>query len=153
MESLVLRTGLDPMLGAFHSPDFGRPSLALDLIEEFRPIVVDSLVLRLINRRQVSREDFEEPLGDADEFAEEDALGAAEETDGESRAERPHAVWLGETGRRVFFREWGRRLRESIFYEPRREVRTLGDIMKLQVYHYGRVVRGEEPAYAPFVPR
>jgi len=153
MESLVLRTGLDPMLGAFHSPDFGRPSLALDLIEEFRPIVVDSLVLRLINRRQVSREDFEEPLGDADEFAEEDALGGAEETGGESRAERPHAVWLGETGRRVFFREWGRRLRESIFYEPRREVRTLEDIMKLQVYHYGRVVRGEEPAYAPFVPR
>jgi len=123
------------------------------LIEEFRPIVVAWLLLSLINRRRGSRGDLEEPLCDAAELAEKAALGGAEETDGESRAERPHAVWLGETGRRVFFREWGRRLRESIFYEPRREVRTLEDIMKLQVYHYGRVVRGEEPAYAPFVPR
>ncbi|MCU0242469.1 MAG: CRISPR-associated endonuclease Cas1, partial [Vicinamibacteria bacterium] len=36
MESLILRVGLEPLLGAFHSPEYGRPSLALDLIEEFR---------------------------------------------------------------------------------------------------------------------
>jgi CRISPR-associated protein Cas1 len=155
MESLILRAGLDSMLGAFHAPDFGRPSLALDLIEEFRPLVVDSLVLRLVNRRQVTPEDFEEPLGEADELAAEEDTGLVEpqKDEDQTQAHSLPAVWLGETGRRIFFREWGRRLRESIFYPPRQEVRTLEDIMKLQVYHYARVIRGEDAEYAPFVPR
>lgn len=147
MESLVLRAGLDPALGTFHSPEYGRPSLALDLIEEFRPVVVDSLVLRLANRKQVNPEDFEEPPRD------EDAIWADEGEGAETREAGDKAVWLGETGRRVFFREWGRRLRESIFYEPRREVRTLEDIMRYQVYQYASVLRGESGGYTPFIPR
>ena len=148
MESLVARAGLDPMLGNLHSPEYGRPSLALDLIEEFRPLVVDSLALRLVNRKQISPEDFEEPPGN-DDTAWSDESASAEDSGGN----KPRAVWLGETGRRVFFREWGRRLRESIFYEPRQETRTLEDIMRYQVYHYARVVKGEDDAYRPFVPR
>jgi hypothetical protein len=60
MESAILRVGLDPMLGVFHTPEYGRPSLMLDLIEEFRPVVVDALALRVVNRREVAAEDFEE---------------------------------------------------------------------------------------------
>lgn len=44
----VQRLGLDPAVGFFHAIDYGRPSLALDLMEEFRPLVVDRLVLRLL---------------------------------------------------------------------------------------------------------
>jgi CRISPR-associated protein Cas1 len=58
-ETEVLRCGLDPMVGFFHQPAYGRPSLVLDLIEEFRPIV-DGLVLRLINRGQLGPLDFQQ---------------------------------------------------------------------------------------------
>jgi CRISPR-associated protein Cas1 len=57
METDVYRCGLDPMLGFLHQPDYGRPSLMLDVLESFRPLI-DSLVLRLINRRQIGPGDF-----------------------------------------------------------------------------------------------
>ncbi len=50
--------GLDPYLGFFHAIHYGRPSLALDVLEEFRPLVVDRLVLRLIRDGHVSPSDF-----------------------------------------------------------------------------------------------
>ena len=55
--------GLDPYLGVFHVLDFGRPSLALDLEEEFRPLVVDSLVLDLVNHRTLTAADFTRDKG------------------------------------------------------------------------------------------
>lgn len=56
-ETEVYRCGLDPLLGFFHQPHYGRPSLMLDLLEEFRPLV-DALVLRVVNRRQLGLGDF-----------------------------------------------------------------------------------------------
>jgi CRISPR-associated protein Cas1 len=50
--------GLDPFWGFFHQPRFGRPALALDVMETFRPLVADSVVLTAINTRMVSPEDF-----------------------------------------------------------------------------------------------
>jgi CRISPR-associated protein Cas1 len=55
--------GLDPYLGFLHSPEYGRPALALDLMEEFRPLIADSVVMTLVNTGQVTREDFEEVMG------------------------------------------------------------------------------------------
>jgi len=51
-------TGFDPYVGFLHQPRYGRPSLALDLMEEFRPLVVDSTVLTLINNRMIEPGDF-----------------------------------------------------------------------------------------------
>lgn len=57
--TLALTTvGLDPMLGFFHRPRFGRPALALDMMEEFRPLIADSVVVGVVNTRVVTREDF-----------------------------------------------------------------------------------------------
>lgn len=50
--------GLDPYIGFYHRPRFGRPALALDLCEEFRPIIAESTVLRLVNNGEVSARDF-----------------------------------------------------------------------------------------------
>jgi CRISPR-associated protein Cas1 len=50
--------GFDPMLGFFHRPRYGRPSLALDMAEEFRPLLADSVVLTLINNGEVSESSF-----------------------------------------------------------------------------------------------
>lgn len=146
VESAVLRAGLDPMLGALHTPDYGRPSLVLDLMEEFRPVLVDALVLRLVNRREIVPEDFERPPDEV-EAAWGDAVGPEEERGSSG------AVWLGETGRRVFFRAWSRRLQETHFYPPRRQRLAFGEIVQQQVYLLGRVLRSEEPAYQAFVVR
>ena len=51
--------GLDPSVGFLHQPKNGRYSLALDLIEEFRPVIVDSIVLNLISRNMIRLEDFD----------------------------------------------------------------------------------------------
>ncbi|MCY2990757.1 MAG: CRISPR-associated endonuclease Cas1 [Planctomycetota bacterium] len=61
-ETEVYRCGLDPLLGFLHQPLYGRPSLMLDLLEEFRPLV-DGLVLRVVNRRQLGLGDFVQRSG------------------------------------------------------------------------------------------
>lgn len=50
--------GLDPLLGFYHQPRFGRPALALDLMEEFRPLIADSVVISVINNGVVTTDDF-----------------------------------------------------------------------------------------------
>lgn len=51
--------GLDPYLGFFHTIDYGRPSLALDMMEEFRPILVDWIVLEMVRQGEITAADFE----------------------------------------------------------------------------------------------
>lgn len=53
-----LAVGFDPYVGFYHQPRFGRPALALDLMEEFRPLVAESSVLNCINNRVVTEKDF-----------------------------------------------------------------------------------------------
>lgn len=66
VQSAVNLVGFDPYLGYLHTERYGRPSLALDLMEEFRPLVVDAIVLSALNRRVLSPDDFvTEPLSGA----------------------------------------------------------------------------------------
>lgn len=59
----LLAAGLDPYVGFYHRPRFGRPALALDLAEKFRPFVADSTVLTVVNNGEVRRGDFVERAG------------------------------------------------------------------------------------------
>lgn len=54
----VLSVGLEPYLGFYHQPRFGRPALALDLMEEFRPLVADSVIITLVNNGMVAPRQF-----------------------------------------------------------------------------------------------
>ncbi len=54
----LLSVGFDPYRGFYHAPKYGKPALALDLMEEFRPIIADSVVITMINNKQLSDEDF-----------------------------------------------------------------------------------------------
>lgn len=54
----ALAVGFDPYFGLYHRPRFGRPALALDLAEEFRPLVAESTVLQVLNNGEVTRRDF-----------------------------------------------------------------------------------------------
>lgn len=66
IQSAVNIVGFDPYLGYLHVERYGRPSLALDLMEEFRPIVVDAMVLNAINNRIITPADFTtEPISNA----------------------------------------------------------------------------------------
>ena len=63
IEGLIEAAGLDPATGFYHAPDPGRPSLACDLMEEFRHMLVDRMVLTLLNLGSIRRRDFEERPG------------------------------------------------------------------------------------------
>jgi CRISPR-associated protein Cas1 len=54
----ALAVGFDPYVGFYHQPRFGRPALALDLMEEFRPLIAESTVLSCINNRTITETDF-----------------------------------------------------------------------------------------------
>lgn len=58
--ALLEGIGFEPFVGFLHEVDYGRPSLAIDLLEEFRTAVVERVVLELINHKVISRDDFEE---------------------------------------------------------------------------------------------
>jgi len=72
--SAVKTVGLDPYLGALHEIAYGRPSLACDLVEEYRTFMADRLVLGLINRQAVSPEDFVYRAKPPAQFADEDEM-------------------------------------------------------------------------------
>ena len=58
LTAVVFTIGFDPYLGMFHKPRFGRPALALDLAEEFRPLIADSVAVNVINNGEVKPADF-----------------------------------------------------------------------------------------------
>lgn len=194
-ETIVLQCGLEPMVGFFHQPAYGRPSLVLDLIEEFRPLV-DGLVLRMVNRRQLGPSDFQQhsaaslaavladsAKGETPSLAapaeaaaapdlpielnedEEDVTSLDEADDGQPPApgqglsllpsDDTHcpAVYLADSGRRVFLGAFFQRMRETMFYPPREQTLELRQILQEQVYHLARVIENKESEYIPFVPR
>lgn len=144
MESAVLRAGFDPALGAFHGVAYGRPSLVLDLIEEWRPVLVDALMLRLVNRRELSPEDFERIESGFDDEEE----GPAAEDD--AAAGDGPGIWLADTGRRIVFRAWGRRLRDVVLVPHLEQRLMFEEVLRQQVYLLARVVKGEADGYVPF---
>lgn len=137
--------GLDPSLGCFHAIDYGRPSMALDLMEEFRPIIADSIVLFAVNRPVVRLQDFEEvpfkkksdqPLG----------IGYSVDTD-------KRAVYLTGDARNLFLTAYENRVNELIYYPGLGEQTAYRNIFLLQAYHIARVILGEDKQYTPFVVR
>lgn len=121
----VNQVGFDPYLGFFHEVDYGRPSLALDLMEEWRPVVADALVLELINRGGLKPQDFQ-------------WTGAVK---------RP--VQLGKEGSDRVLRNYGERL-ESTIYHPHAGPggqTAIRHAILLQTRRLARVIAGLEPAY------
>jgi CRISPR-associated protein Cas1 len=146
-ESAVLRAGLEPSLGVFHQVKEGHPALMLDLIEEFRPLVVDALALRLVNRRQLTPNDFDTLVPD---HTDEILAGAEPEDlatdDADPKDDRP-PVYLGPTGRKIFFREFARKLREEAVDPTTGNRRTYQDLLLLQAWQLARVFEGKSDTY------
>jgi len=123
MISALEVTGLDPYVGFFHAEKYGRPALALDLIEEFRAPVVDSLVLTLFNKRMIEPDDFE-PGEDG-------------------------GVYLSRQGQKVFFREFSDRLETRVKHWTGRRF-SYRKLLEVQARVAASVIQGKREKYRPF---
>lgn len=123
--SALESVGLDPYVGFLHVDRPGRASLALDLIEEFRPILADRLVLSLINRQQVSGEGF---------------------TKAESGA-----VMMDTGTRRAVLEAWQKRKQDEVRHPFFGEGAPLGLFPYLQALLLARHVRGDLDAYPALI--
>lgn len=113
--------GLDPAVGFLHRDRPGRPSLALDLMEELRPVLADRLALSLVNRRQVQPKDFETRDGGA--------------------------VWLTDDGRRTVLAGWQERKKQERRHPFLDENAPLGLVPYLQAQLLARHLRNDLDAY------
>lgn len=119
--------GLDPQIGYLHVLRPGRPALALDLLEEFRPILADRLVLSLINRHQVKPEDFIEYEGGA--------------------------VYLVEKARKEVIMAYQRRKQDEVHHRVLDKKIPLGLLPHVQARLLARHLRGDIPEYPSFLYR
>jgi CRISPR-associated protein Cas1 len=117
--------GLDPSVGFFHDERPGRPSLALDLMEEFRAILVDRFVITLINRRQVAADDFIIRPGGA--------------------------VELKEAARKRLIGAYQERKQEKRIHPYLNQEAPLGRFPALQARILARHIRGDIQHYVPVV--
>ena len=151
----VSLVGFDPYLGTLHMVDYGRPSLALDLMEEWRPIIVDTLVLSLFNLKALISTDFEERrVPPSDEEVEKEipkvpeTTNAATEEGGDVDQGRLPVV-LTEAGFRKFITQYERKMSQRVQYHLTGEQMSYRDCIREQVRHFARYLRGEEAEYQP----
>lgn len=149
VQGFVELAGLDPHLGSLHAPEYGRPSLALDLIEEMRPLLVDTTVIRAFNTRALAPRDFVPVAGD-DAPVEEAWEREESEATGEEAPTRK--LVLTPDGARRWLTAFERRLSEQAQYPPQNRRLTYRQVLREQVYLLARHLKGEEE-YQPFEQR
>lgn len=118
--------GLDPFLGFLHQPRYGRPALALDLMEEFRPLIADSVAVSLLNRGEIDAKDFMYTTS---------------------------GVFMNEHGRRAFWESYSRRMDSEVSHPQfgyKMQYRRMLDVQARQLW---RFVRGEAGQYHGFTTR
>ena len=118
--------GLDPYIGFLHSSQYGKPALALDVMEPFRPLVVDAVVLTLLNNEMLAQQDFREELG--------------------SRL-------LTEKGRHSFLHKFEERLDTEIRHPVFGYQASYRRSLELEVRLVAKWLAGEIPTFKPFVAR
>ncbi len=119
--------GLDPQIGFLHALRPGRPALALDLMEEFRPVLADRVALTVVNRGQVSAGQFEVRPGGG--------------------------VLMSPEARKELITTYQKRKQEEIAHGLVDDRVALGIVPHLQARLMARTIRGDMDAYLPFVYR
>ena len=122
----AMAVGLDPYIGFYHQPRFGRPALALDIMEEFRPLIAESAVLTCINNRMILPRHF---------------------------VRAGQAVNLSQEGRKFFFQAYERRMSATIKHPIFEYEVSYRRVLELQFRLLARYLTGEISEYPPFVTR
>lgn len=127
IKSALEGVGLDPAVGFLHRERPGRPSLALDGMEEFRPYLADRLALTLVNRQQITASDcIRTEVG---------------------------GFRLKDKARKTLLTAWQERKREEVEHPFLKEKMTVGMLLHMQARLLARYVRGDMDAYPPFAMR
>jgi CRISPR-associated protein Cas1 len=117
--------GLDPQSGFLHLPRPGRASLSLDLMEEFRAVLADRLVLSLINRKQITEGDF--------------------------KRQESGAIHLRDDSRKIVLKAWQERKQDQILHPFLDENITVGLLPQIQARLLARYLRGDIDAYPAYL--
>lgn len=123
--AVCVKAGLDPYLGFFHSIQPYRPNLVLDLMEEFRPVLVDYAVISLIQSQTLDLADFQPS------------------PDGEG-------IWLDITAKKLLLRELEERLNQYLMYPPQNRKLKLSQIFLEQARMLARCLLESSLDYEPF---
>ncbi|MBI5464419.1 MAG: type I-C CRISPR-associated endonuclease Cas1 [Ignavibacteriales bacterium] len=124
VRSALETTGLDPQVGFLHQVRSGRPSLALDMMEEFRAYLGDRIMLNLVNLKQVTKKDFE--IRESGE------------------------VRMSDEARKTLLGAYQKRKQEEIAHPFLGEKMTIGLVPHVQAQLLARYIRGDIPEYPPF---
>ncbi|QIZ72178.1 CRISPR-associated endonuclease Cas1 [Oxynema aestuarii] len=122
----AVQAGLDPYLGFFHAIEPYRPNLVLDLMEEFRPVIVDRAAIAIVKAELLDPLDFE-PSPD----------GAG--------------IWLGQTAKKLFLGQLQRQFSSRVLYSPQNRRLTLAQILLEQARSLGRCLCESNLDYEPFL--
>ncbi|MCL6105805.1 MAG: CRISPR-associated endonuclease Cas1 [Actinobacteria bacterium] len=123
---VLQNVGLDPYMGFYHQTRYGKPALALDLMEEFRPLIADSVVITAINNGEVRNKDFIVRFGSAA---------------------------LTPEGRKRFLQTYERRMGQEIAHPVFGYRVSYRRILEIQARLLGRYLLGEIPMYPSFTTR
>lgn len=123
--SALESVGLDAYVGFMHRDRPGRESLALDLMEELRPVFVDRFVLTLINTREIQAKHFQRQAGGV--------------------------VLMTDEGRKVILTAWQNRKKEEITHPYLKEKMPWGLVPYVQALLLARCLRGDLDGYPPFL--
>lgn len=126
IQSAVNIVGFDPYLGYLHVEHYGRPALALDLMEEFRPLIVDAMVLKILNKELLSPGDFEtEPIS--------------------------KAVSLTKEGLKTFLRCYEEKKQSSFKHPVLKRKCTYQEAFEIQARLMAKYLMGETDKYPPLI--
>ena len=126
LTAVAIAVGFDPYLGVFHRPRFGRPALSLDLAEEFRPLVAESVVINVVNNGEIAERDF---------------------------LVRAGGVSLTQDGRRSVLSAYERRLDTEVTHPTYGYRITYRRVFEVQARVLAAHLLGEIPGYTPFMTR
>jgi len=125
VRSALESVGLDPAVGFLHRDRPGRPGLALDIMEEFRPFLADRLVLSLINRGQVKSDGF--------------------------IIKESGAVHMDDETRKTVLTTYQKRKQENLVHPFLNEKVQIGNLFFIQALLLARFIRGDLDGYPPFI--
>jgi CRISPR-associated protein Cas1 len=137
--SAIKTAGLDPYLGSLHEISYGRPSLACDLVEEYRCFLGDRLVLGLINRKAVTPDDFVIRKNTPVEFTDET----------EMKSRRP--VEMKPAISRAFISAYEQMMSRRVLYPPQGKEIEYRRVILNQVRQFAQYLENPDKPYAPFV--
>ena len=119
----IYHSQLNPTISFLHEPGARRYSLALDVAEVFKPLLVDRMIFKLLNKKEIREQHFDKNF---------------------------NGCRLNDAGRKIVVREWDERLKETIKHRSLGRHVSYKHLVKLECYKLQRFILGIDEAYKPF---